>query len=177
MELEGKRVAILVEKDFQDMEVMYPYYRFKEAGASVVTVGVEAREYAGKYGYPVKAEKRASEVQARDLDALIVPGGWAPDFLRRDPAVVALTRECVERGVVTGAICHGGWLLCSAGGVLKNRRVTSFFAIRDDLVNAGAEWVDAEVVVCRNLVTSRKPDDLPAFSRTIIEALRSAKRR
>lgn len=176
MELEGKRVGILLERDFQDAEVVYPFYRFKEAGAAVTTVGVEAKEYSGKYGYPIKAERRASEVSAKDFDALVVPGGWAPDFLRRDAAVLALVRESVERGSVVGAICHAGWVLVSAG-VLRGRRVTSFSAIRDDVANAGAEWVDSEVVVDGNLVTSRKPDDLPAFCRAMIETLTKKPRR
>ena len=167
MELEGKRVGILVERDFQDLEVMYPYYRFKEAGAAVVTIAPEAKEYTGKFGYPIKAERRSSDVSVKDLDALVIPGGWAPDFLRRD---------AVEKGLVTGSICHGAWLLCSAH-VLRGRKVTSFSAIKDDVVNAGAEWVDAEVVVDANLVTSRKPDDLPAFCRAMIEGLTKRPRR
>jgi protease I len=171
MDLRGKRVAILVERDFQDMEVMYPYYRLKEAGATVLTVGVETKEYQGKHGYPIKAEKRAADVAARDLDAIVVPGGWAPDFLRRDPAVLALVRDALEQQKVVGAICHALWVLCSVKGALEGRRVTSFFAIKDDVVNAGGEWVDQEVVVDRNLITSRKPDDLPAFARALIESL------
>ena len=171
MDLRGKRIAILVERDFQDMEVMYPYYRLKEAGATVVTVGVETKEYQGKHGYPIKVEKRAADVSARDLDAIIVPGGWAPDFLRRDPSVLALVRDALEQRKVVGAICHALWVLCSVKGALAGRRVTSFFAIKDDVVNAGAEWVDQEVVVDRNLITSRKPDDLPAFARALIESL------
>jgi protease I len=168
MDLEGKRVVILVERDFQDMEVMYPYYRFKEAGASVTVIGIEAgKEFKGKHGYPIKSEKKASEVKAKDLDALIVPGGWAPDFLRRDAAVLALVKGAFDQGKVVGAICHAGWVLVSAG-ILRGRRVTSVPAIKDDLVNAGAEWVDADAVVDGNLVTSRTPDDLPAFCRTII---------
>ncbi|MBI3725474.1 type 1 glutamine amidotransferase [bacterium] len=170
MDLKGKRVVILVERDFQDMEVMYPYYRFKEEGALVAAVGVEAKEYKGKNGYPIKAEKRTTEITAKDLDALVIPGGWAPDFLRRDPATIALVRAAFEAGKVVGAICHAGWVLCSAR-VLKGKRVTSFFAIKDDMTNAGAEWTDAEVVVDGNLITSRTPDDLPAFCRAILEKL------
>ena len=173
MDHKGKRVGILVERDFQDMEVMYPLYRFREAGASVVTIGVEAKEYKGKYGYPVKAEKRATDVTSRDLDALVVPGGWAPDFLRRDAAVLSLVRESLAEGKVVGAICHAGWVLVSAK-VLKGRKVTSVAAIKDDLVNAGADWRDAEVVVDGNLVTSRTPDDLPAFCRGMLEVLAKA---
>ena len=171
MELQGKRLGILVERDFQDMEVMYPYYRLKEAGAQVLVIGVEAKEYKGKFGYPIKAEKRSADVAAKDLDGLVVPGGWAPDFLRRDPATVRLVKEVFEQKKPLGAICHAGWLLVSAK-VLEGRKVTSFFAIKDDVVNAGARWEDAEVVVDQNLVTSRMPDDLPAFCRAFIELLK-----
>lgn len=176
MELSGKKVGLLVEKDFQDMEVMYPYFRLKEAGAEVVVIGVEAKEYKGKYGYPIKADKKSTEVASKDLDALIVPGGWAPDFLRRDLATVRLVKDVFDEKKPVGAICHAGWVLISAK-VLDGFKATSFFAIKDDMINAGALWEDAEVVVDRNLVTSRQPDDLPAFCRTFIEltAAKSAK--
>jgi protease I len=173
MDLQGKKIGILVERDFQDMEVMYPYYRFKEAGAQVSAIGVEAKEYKGKFGYPIKADKRAADIAARDLDGLIVPGGWAPDFLRRDPATLKLVRDLFELKKPVGAICHAGWVLCSAN-VLRGRTVTSFFAIKDDVTNAGARWEDAEVVVDQNLVTSRTPDDLPAFSKAFMELVRGA---
>jgi protease I len=173
MELHGKKIGILVERDFQDMEVMYPYYRLKEAGAHVLTIGVEAKEYKGKHGYPIKAEKTAAAVASRDLDGLIVPGGWAPDFLRRDAAMVKLVKEICEQKKPLGAICHAGWDLVSAK-VLEGRKVTSFFAIKDDMVNAGARWEDAEVVLDQNLVTSRMPDDLPAFCRAFMELVRGA---
>lgn len=173
MELQGKKIGILVERDFQDMEVMYPYYRLKEAGAHVVVIGVDAKEYKGKNGYPIKAEKKSSDVTEKDLDALIVPGGWAPDFLRRDPATVRLVKDVFSEKKPLGAICHAGWVLVSAR-VLDGMKVTSFFAIKDDVINAGALWEDAEVVVDRNLVTSRQPDDLPAFCRAFIELVRGA---
>ena len=170
MELQGKKVGPLVERDFQDMEVMYPYYRLKEAGAQVLVIGVEAKEYKGKHGYPIKAEKKSSDVKAADLDGLVVPGGWAPDFLRRDPATVRLVKDVFDRKKPVGAICHAGWVLVSAK-VLDGRKATSFFAIKDDMINAGALWEDKEVVVDQNLVTSRTPDDLPAFCRAFIEQL------
>ena len=173
MDLQGKKIGILVERDFQDMEVMYPYYRLKEAGAQVLVIGVEAKEYKGKFGYPMKAEKKASEVSAKDLDGLVVPGGWAPDFLRRDPATIKLVKEISDQKKPLAAICHAGWVLCSAN-VLHGRKVTSFFAIKDDVTNAGARWEDAEVVVDQNLVTSRTPDDLPAFCRAFMELVRGA---
>jgi protease I len=123
-----------------------------------------------KHGYPVKVDTTADQVAVGEVDAVVIPGGYAPDRLRRYPEVVKLVREAADAGKVVAAICHGGWLLASAG-ILKGRRVTSFFAIRDDLVNAGAHWVDEAVVQDANLITSRTPDDLPAFTDAILAAL------
>ena len=163
-----KVVAVLVEQDYQDLEVWYPILRFREAGLTVVSVGTGSQaSYKGKCGYPITPDTTVDRVKAADLAALIVPGGWAPDFLRRSQACVQLVRDCDAAKKAIGAICHGGWLLCSAG-ILKGRTMTSFFAIQDDCVNAGAKWVDQEVVVDGNLVTSRKPDDLPAFCKAIL---------
>ena len=171
MTLQGTRVAILVEDLYQDQEVWYPYYRLKEAGAEVVVVGTGSKkEYKGKYGYPITADTPAEQVSASDFDAVIVPGGYAPDILRRYPAVIRLVTEANRQGKVIGAICHAGWVLCSAG-ILRGKTVTCFSAIKDDVVHAGATFVDREVVRDGTLITSRKPDDLPAFMRTIIEAL------
>ena len=172
MSLQGKRVAILVEDLYQDQEVWYPYYRLKEAGAAVVFVGTGKPEYKGKYGYPLKPDTTADQVSAGEFDGVIVPGGYAPDILRRFPAVVRLVNEANQQGKVIGAICHAGWVLCSAG-VLRGKTATCFSAIKDDVVNAGATFVDREVVRDGNLITSRKPDDLPAFTRTIIDALQT----
>ena len=172
MSLHGKRVAILVEDLYQDHEVWYPYYRLKEAGADVVVVGTGKPEYTSKYGYPIRPDVSAEQISARDVDGVIVPGGYAPDLLRRSPSVIRLVKEAHAHGKVLGVICHGGWVLCSAE-VLRGKTVTGFFAIRDDLVNAGATFVDREVVRDGQLITSRKPEDLPAFLRTIIEALRT----
>ena len=169
--LQGKRVAILVEDLYQDQEVWYPYYRLKEAGAEVLVVGTGSKkEYKGKFGYPITADATAEQVSAGDIDAVIVPGGYAPDLLRRYPAVIRLVKEAHSNGKVIGAICHAGWVLCSAD-VLRGKTATCFSAIKDDVENAGATYVDREVVRDGNLITSRKPDDLPAFMRTIIEAL------
>jgi protease I len=171
MSLQGKRVAILVEDLYQDQEVWYPYYRLKEAGAEVSAVGTGSKpEYKGKYGYPITAETTADDVSAREFDAVIVPGGYAPDILRRYPSVIRLVKEAHQQGKVIGAICHAGWVLCSAG-ILRGKTVTCFSAIKDDVVNAGAVFVDREVVRDGNLITSRKPDDLPAFMRAVIAAL------
>ena len=171
MELQEKKVALLVEELYNDREFWYPYYRLKEAGARVTVVGPErGKAYAGVAGIKAVADKGAGEVQAADFDGLIIPGGYAPDHMRRHPAMVRLVREMAESGRVVAAICHAGWMLASAG-ILKGRTVTGFFAIKDDLVHAGATYVDQEVAVDGNIVTSRTPDDLPAFLRAIIARL------
>jgi protease I len=170
-ELMGRKAAILAEKLYEDLELWYPLYRLREAGAEVHVVGPRQGSYESKHGYPVKADLGAGEVTAADFDAVIIPGGYAPDHMRRHPAMVELVRQAAKQGKVVAAICHGGWMLASAG-VLKGRKATCYRAIRDDLVNAGAEYLDREVVRDGNLITSRFPDDLPAFCRTIIEALK-----
>ncbi len=170
MILTGKRIAILIEDLYQDQEVWYPYYRLIEAGAAVTLIGTGKPEYKGKYGYPIAPDTTADRVSASDFDGVIVPGGYAPDLLRRHPAVVRFVAEANRLGKVIGAICHAGWVLVSAD-ILRGRTATCFSAIRDDIVNAGATYVDRDVVRDGNLVTSRKPDDLPAFMRTFIEAL------
>jgi protease I len=172
MDLAGKRIAILVDNMYQEMEVWYPLYRFQEAGATVVTVGAKAGEtYTSKLGYPVKSDLSYADVDAAVFDGVIVPGGYAPDHIRRHSAANTFVEQMDAQGKVVAAICHGPWVLCSAGGMLKGRKATSFFAIKDDVVNAGAHWVDAEVVVDKNLVTSRKPEDLPAFCRAAIQTV------
>jgi protease I len=171
MNLAGKKVFILVETIYNDLEFWYPYYRLKEAGAEVIVVGpMGGMVYNGKAGLPVKADAGMADLTAADCDGLIIPGGYAPDHMRRHPQMVQLVRDCVESGKIVAAICHAGWMLASAD-VLHGRTVTSFFAIRDDLVHAGATFVDQEVVVDGNIITSRTPDDLPPFMRAIISAL------
>jgi protease I len=170
MESRHRRVAILVEDQYQDQEVWYPYYRLLEAGHQVTVVGTNKKEFKSKHGYPILANVTVDKVAANDFDAVIVPGGYAPDILRRYPAVIRLVRELHQQGKPIAAICHGGWVLCSAD-VLRGKTVTGFFSIKDDLINAGAKYVDQEVVRDGNLITSRKPDDLPAFLRAILEAL------
>jgi protease I len=171
MKLSGKRIAILAENMYQEMELWVPYYRLREEGAEVKVVGAAcAKSYTSKHGYPVTVDVQADQVKAVEFDAVIVPGGYAPDMMRRHPAMVALVREATQQGKVVAAICHAGWMLVSAG-VLKGRKATSFFSIKDDLVAAGADWQDAEVVVDGNLITSRNPNDIPAFCRAIVASL------
>jgi protease I len=173
MELTGKRFVILVDTQFNDHEFWYPYFRLKEAGAEVTVVAARAGQtFTGKYGTPVKADRAPAEINVAEFAGVIIPGGYAPDHMRRDQNMVSLVRAFDQQGKVVAAICHAGWMLVSAG-VLKGRTVTSFFAIKDDLVNAGAKWRDHEVVVDRNMITSRTPDDLPAFMRTIIAACKA----
>lgn len=166
----GKTVAVLVEDLYQEMEVWYPAYRLREAGHQTLFLGTGKPEYKSKTGYPVKAEGDIKEVKARDFDGVIVPGGFAPDFLRRSPEMLSFVADLDKAGKPIGSICHAAWVLCSAG-ILKGRTATCYFAIKDDVVNAGAKYVDQEVVVDRNLVTSRRPDDLPAFMREFLKAL------
>lgn len=170
MRLVGKRIAVLLADMYQELEFWYPYLRLKEEGAEVVAVGPEAKEYRSKLGYPARAELSASQAQAQHFDGVMIPGGYAPDYMRRSAELVAFVRELAQTGKVVAAICHGGWMLCSAD-VVRGKRVTSFFSIRDDLVNAGADWVDEPVVKDWNLITARAPSDLPQFLREVISAL------
>lgn len=172
MELTGKKIVIPIENLFNTFEFWYPYYRLKEAGCEVVVMGSgSAKTYTGKPGTEVMVDVDAEQVSASGYDGIVIPGGYAPDIMRRYPKMVQLVKDFFESGKLVAAICHAGWMLASAG-ILKGKTVTSFFAIKDDLVHAGANWVDQDVVVDGNMVTSRKPDDLPAFMRAIIEALK-----
>jgi protease I len=172
MNLSGRRIAVFIDKLYQEMEVWYPYYRLQEAGAETIFVGAKAGEtYPSKLGYPAVAEKAYDSVSADDFDGVILPGGFAPDYIRRHAKATQLVKDIGDRGKLVAAICHGPWVLCSSHGILKDRRATSFHAIKDDVVNAGAHWEDAEVVVDANLVTARKPEDLPAFCREVIRVL------
>ncbi len=171
MGLEGRRVAILAEDLYEDLELWYPYYRLQEAGAEVKVVGSgRAATFKSKHDYPVQPDLDARSVTAEDFDAVIIPGGYSPDYMRRSHDMVAFVRDMDAAGKPVAAICHAGWMLVSAG-IVKGRRATSYFSIKDDMVAAGADWVDAPVVVDRNLVTSRRPADLPDFCRALIEEL------
>ncbi len=165
------KVAILVENDYQDQEVWVPLYRLREEGYETVVVGTGAAEYRSKHGYPIRADIRASDAGSADFLGVVIPGGWAPDRLRQDPGVLRLVKDLFDRGGVVAAICHGGWVLASAG-VARGRKLTGYRAIRDDMIHAGAEFLDREVVRDGNLITSRKPEDLPAFCREIVSALK-----
>jgi protease I len=172
MELKGKKIVIPVENMFNTHEFWYPFYRLKEAGCEVVVMGSgSAKTYSGKPGTEVTVDVDAEAVSADDFDGIVIPGGYAPDIMRRYPRMVQLVKDFHDAGKVVAAICHAGWMLASAE-ILQGKTVTSFIAIKDDLVHAGAEWVDKEVVVDGKLITSRTPDDLPAFMRAIINALR-----
>jgi len=167
----AKKIAIMVDEMYQVIEVWYPYYRFIEAGLEVNLIAAEAKkQYHSKEGYPCVSEIAAGWAGAGDYDCMVVPGGFAPDFMRRDEGVIRFANDMVNAGKVIAAICHGGWLLCSTDAY-KGRKATCFMAIKDDIKNAGAEYVDAECVVDGNLITSRKPDDLPAFCAAVLDAL------
>lgn len=168
--LNGKSVIILVERDFRDEEVFYPFYRLKEEGADVRIAGAGDKTYIGKFGLPINTDGHIKDFKPEDFDAVIIPGGWAPDFMRRESAFAKLVREMNDLGKVVASICHGGWMLCSAD-IVRGKTLTSYSSIKDDLVHAGAKFVDKSVVVDGNLITSRKPDDLPDFCREIIKKL------
>jgi len=173
--LKGVHVAVLIEQQYQDLEVWVPYLRLKEEGADVLLVGRQkGASYLGKHGYPAVAEADYSSIKAADLDGIVVPGGFAPDFMRRYPEPARLVKEVFDAGKSVASICHGPWLLASAG-VLKGKTATCFFAIKDDIRNAGANYVDVEVAVDGNLITSRKPEDLPAFCRELVKSLHESR--
>jgi protease I len=167
--LEGKRAAMPVGPMFEDTEATYPLYRLREAGAEVVIVGLEAGQTVkGKKGQELEIEAAAEDISADEYDLLVLPGGYGPDKLRTDAGIKRLVRDMNEQRKPVAFICHAGWIPASAG-ILAGRRVTSYPTIADDLKNAGAKWEDSEVVVDGNLVSSRNPDDLPAFMNALIE--------
>jgi protease I len=169
--LSGRRILTFVGDIYEDLELWYPKLRLIEAGAEVVVAGEKARErYSGKNGYPCVAEAAIADMRAADFAGVVVPGGFMPDKLRRDPKVLSLVRDFASANKLVAAICHGGWIPISAG-VYRGVRVTGSPGIKDDLVNAGAIWEDAPVVIDRHFVSSRKPDDLPDFCRGILQVL------
>lgn len=171
MNLSGKRVAVLVEQKYEELELWYPTYRLREAGAAVELVGPEAgKVYPSKLGYPAKATLAAADARADQFDGVVIPGGFAPDYVRRSKPMLELVRGLHARAKPLAAICHGPWVLCSTPA-LKGRTATGFHSIRDDMENAGATFVDREVVVDGHVITSRTPDDLPAFTKALLAAL------
>ena len=166
-----KKVIALVEEDFEDLELWYPVLRLQEAGIQVDLVGKEAnKKYIGKYGVPAESAYAFSEIQVKDYDAILVPGGWAPDKLRRYPEVLNMIRDMDAAKKPIGQICHAGWVLISAN-ILQGKKVTSTPGIKDDMTNAGAIWSDEPVVVDGHIVSSRRPPDLPAYMQAFIQVL------
>jgi protease I len=172
MSLNGKHVALLIEDEYQILEGWYPKLRLEEAGARVSVIGSGTKKsYGSKEHYPMDADASAAEVTAADFDAVIVPGGFAPDNMRLHPEMVGLVRDTHEAGKLVAAICHGGWMLASAGVLKNGRRATGYLPIRDDVVNAGGIWIDEPVVEDGNVITSRTPVDLPAFGAALVAYL------
>lgn len=171
MSLTGKNIALFVADIYEDNEFWYPYYRMQEEGAEVTVIGPKKdTTYASKHGNPVTPDAAITDVTPGDFAAVIIPGGYSPDHMRRTPEMAEFVKKMHEAGKVVAAICHAGWMLVSAG-ILKGKKVTSFYSIKDDLLNAGAEWVDEAVVNDSNIITSRTPDDLPRYCREIIKTL------
>ncbi|HEY1641887.1 MAG TPA: type 1 glutamine amidotransferase domain-containing protein [Streptosporangiaceae bacterium] len=173
MSLDGKRVAVLVEDNFNLDEFIYPYHRFKEAGAEVSVVGTSRTDTFSSHDRVVKADLAAADASVADFDAVIIPGGYSPDMMRRDKAMVDFVHDMDAAGKPVAAICHAGWMLVSAK-IVKGRNATCFYSVRDDLEAAGANWSDEAVVVDGNLVTSRTPSDLPVFCAAVIDLMERA---
>jgi len=174
MTLSGKRVLIFAAPFYEELELWYPKIRLEEEGVITTVAGVGEKTYLGKRGnYPVTVDCHVDEVQAGEFHGLVIPGGYAPDILRRYPRVLALTQGIFEAGKPVGFICHAGWVPISAG-IVRGRRGTSVGAIRDDLVNAGMTWENAPVVVDGNLISSRTPADLGHFMKAFLAALAAA---
>ncbi|HKL21726.1 MAG TPA: type 1 glutamine amidotransferase domain-containing protein [Tichowtungia sp.] len=167
----NKQAVVLADNLYEDLELWVPFLRIREENIPVQIVAAEAEKtYTSKHGYPVKSDAAAEEINPDDIDLLVIPGGYSPDHMRRHHSMVELVRRVHETGGYVAFICHGGWMACSAN-ILKGNQATSFFAIRDDMQNAGAKWVDEEVVNDNRLISSRTPADLPAFCRELIKAL------
>lgn len=171
MKLQNKRIIQIVSNDFEDLELWYPVLRLREEGATVDIVGKEAGEkYIGKYGVPIVSDLAYTDIDPNEYDAILVPGGWSPDLLRRFDEVLQMVRTMNEQQKPIGQICHAGWVLISAN-ILKGKNVTSTPGIKDDMTNAGAIWHDEPVVVDGNLISSRRPPDLPDYMREFIKVL------
>ncbi|MFS0786750.1 type 1 glutamine amidotransferase domain-containing protein [Shouchella sp. 1P09AA] len=171
MRLEGKTILAAVDEEFEDLELWYPILRLQEEGATVDLVGLEkGKTYIGKYGVPAKADYAFADVQADDYDGILIPGGWAPDKLRRYEDLLTIVKKMDKDQKPIGQICHAGWVLISAN-ILQGRRVTSTPGIKDDMVNAGAEWHDVAVIEDGHIVSSRRPPDLPPYAKAFADRL------
>jgi len=173
MKLNDKKIALFVADEYEDLEAWYPYLRLKEAGVDVSIIAsdnVKGDIVYSKHDYPIKIDKKAKDVNPEKFDGVIIPGGWAPDKLRRCNNTLNFVKYMKDKNKLIASICHGGWVLASAD-VIEDKSLTSTIAIRDDLINADAVWLDKEVVVDGNFISSRSPKDLPAFLETIIKKL------
>ena len=166
----NKKIAILAEQMYEDMELWYPYYRLQEENYNVKIIGPEKKTFYSKHGYPALVDLTIDEANSEDFSGVVIPGGYAPDYIRRSPKMLHFVRKIFDKGGLVAAICHAGWVLISAG-ILNDKDATCFFSIKDDLINAGANYLDQEVVVDDNLVTSRSPKDLTAYLPAIIKVL------
>ena len=175
MSLKGKTILFFAGPLYEDLELWYPKIRLEEEGARTVVAGTGEKTYQGKRGYPLTVDANVDDVSAQDFDALVIPGGYAPDILRRSQRVLQLVRQIHQAGKPIAFICHAGWVPISAN-ILRGKRGTSVGAIKDDLVNAGMLWEDSPVVVDGNLISSRTPADLPAFCKALIRALESGRK-
>jgi deglycase len=164
-------ILMLIDNNYEDTEALYPYYRMLEAGHSVTVVGSPAGTYTSKHGYPIKADKSPSDIDIKKFQALIIPGGQAPDKMRTKPDMVKLVKEAVKRDIIIGAICHAAQMLIEAEAV-KGKKATCYISVSTDLKNAGGIYEDSPVVVDGKLVTSRHPGDLPDFCRTLVEMIK-----
>lgn len=171
MRLKNKKVIAILDHDFEDLELMYPVLRLREEGAIVDLIGKEANKtYKGQYGIPAIADYAFTDINPNDYDGILVPGGWAPDKLRRYPEVLEFIQMMDESKKPIAQICHAGWVLISAN-ILQGRTVTSTPGIKDDMTNAGATWIDEAVVIDDNIISSRRPPDLPPFAKAFADKL------
>jgi protease I len=169
-DLKGRKAAIIVADEFEDLELYYPMYRLQEEGIQTVVIGLHQRPVKGKHEYSILPDATIDRVNSRDFDMLVVPGGKSPERLRLNSKILEFVRDFDRSGKPIAAICHAGQVLASAG-IVKGRRMTCVESIRDDMVNAGADYVDKSVVRDRNLVTSRVPKDLPDFGKTMVQVV------
>jgi len=166
------KIAILATDGYEDLELHYPRIRLKEAGHETELISLHRREIKGKHGYPIKPDKLIRDANPNDYDGVIIPGGTKnPDYLRRDKDILEFVSQINDQGKLVGAICHAGWVLISSK-IVKGRKATSYFAIKDDMINAGVKFEDSAVVIDKNLITSRTPDDLPDFMKEVLNFLK-----